>query len=115
MEVCIGVSKVNKYAVSESGDTVETVERPNGGLYLYVVLVDGKSRARREMDRAGCTPGDFPAGRGRSRRRQIPVHRACRKVSATLNIFQWINKPALVISRTTRLGFMRRRRGSNPG
>lgn len=40
MEVQIGVSKISKYAVSESGDTLEVVERPNGG--LSVVLADGQ-------------------------------------------------------------------------
>ena len=40
MEVQIGVSKINKYAVSESGDTLEVVERPNGG--MSVVLADGQ-------------------------------------------------------------------------
>lgn len=44
MEVGIGVSKINKYAVSQSGDTVEIVERPNGG--LSVVLADGQSSGR---------------------------------------------------------------------
>lgn len=40
MEIQIGVAKINKYAVSESGDTLEVVERPNGG--LSVVLADGQ-------------------------------------------------------------------------
>ena len=31
MEVQIAVAKVQKYAVSSSGDTVEVVERPQGG------------------------------------------------------------------------------------
>lgn len=44
MEIKIAVSKVNKYAVSESGDTVEVVERPHGG--LSVVLADGQSSGR---------------------------------------------------------------------
>ena len=44
MEIYVGISKVNKYAVSESGDTVEVVERPNGG--LSVVLADGQSSGR---------------------------------------------------------------------
>jgi len=42
--VQIAVAKVNKYAVSESGDTLEVVERPNGG--LSVVLADGQSSGR---------------------------------------------------------------------
>src|SRR5512136_214255 len=41
MEVQIAVAKTNKYAVSESGDTLEVVERPNGG--LSVVLADGQT------------------------------------------------------------------------
>src|SRR5512134_1100783 len=44
MEVQIAVAKVNKYAVSESGDTLEVVERPNGG--LSVVLADGQTSGR---------------------------------------------------------------------
>jgi serine phosphatase RsbU (regulator of sigma subunit) len=44
MEVSIAVSKVRKYAVSDSGDTVEVIERPNGG--FSVVLADGQSSGR---------------------------------------------------------------------
>ncbi len=41
MEVQIAAAKVSKYATSESGDTLEVVERPNGG--LSVVLADGQT------------------------------------------------------------------------
>lgn len=44
MEVQIAVSKIRKYATSNSGDTVEVVERPQGG--YSVVLVDGQSSGR---------------------------------------------------------------------
>ncbi len=44
MEIQIAVAKTNKYAVSESGDTLEVVERPGGG--LSVVLADGQSSGR---------------------------------------------------------------------
>jgi serine phosphatase RsbU (regulator of sigma subunit) len=44
MEIQIAVSKTNKYAVTESGDTLEVVERPNGG--LSVVLADGQTSGR---------------------------------------------------------------------
>lgn len=44
MEVQIAVAKINKYAVSESGDTLEAVERPNGG--VSVVLADGQTSGR---------------------------------------------------------------------
>ena len=44
MEILIAVAKINKYAVSESGDTLEVVERPNGG--ISVVLADGQTSGR---------------------------------------------------------------------
>jgi serine phosphatase RsbU (regulator of sigma subunit) len=44
MELQIAVAKTNKYAVSESGDTLEVVERPGGG--ISVVLADGQSSGR---------------------------------------------------------------------
>lgn len=44
MEIKIGAAKVSKYAVSNSGDTLEVIERPNGG--LSVVLADGQTSGR---------------------------------------------------------------------
>jgi serine phosphatase RsbU (regulator of sigma subunit) len=44
MEIQIAVAKTNKYAVSESGDTLEVVERPNGG--MSIVLADGQTSGR---------------------------------------------------------------------
>lgn len=44
MEVLIAVAKTKKYATPASGDTVEVVERPNGG--VSVVLADGQSSGR---------------------------------------------------------------------
>jgi serine phosphatase RsbU (regulator of sigma subunit) len=41
VEVQIAVAKIRKYASAESGDTLEAVERPNGG--LSVVLADGQT------------------------------------------------------------------------
>jgi serine phosphatase RsbU (regulator of sigma subunit) len=41
MEIQIAAAKINKYATSESGDTLEVVERPNGG--MSVVLADGQT------------------------------------------------------------------------
>lgn len=40
LELQIAVAKVSKYAVAESGDSVELIERPNGGMSL--VVVDGQ-------------------------------------------------------------------------
>jgi serine phosphatase RsbU (regulator of sigma subunit) len=44
MEVQFAVAKTNKYASSESGDTVEVIERPNGGLSM--VMADGQTSGR---------------------------------------------------------------------
>jgi serine phosphatase RsbU (regulator of sigma subunit) len=44
MEVRIAVSKIRKWATSNSGDTVEVVERPQGG--VSVVLADGQSSGK---------------------------------------------------------------------
>lgn len=44
MEVQIAAAKINKYAVTESGDTLEVVERPNGG--VSIVLADGQTSGR---------------------------------------------------------------------
>lgn len=40
MEIQIAVAKIDKFGATESGDTLEVVERPNGG--VSVVLADGK-------------------------------------------------------------------------
>jgi serine phosphatase RsbU (regulator of sigma subunit) len=44
MEIQIAVAKIQKYARSDSGDTVEIVERPNGG--VSVVLADGQTSGK---------------------------------------------------------------------
>lgn len=44
MEVQVAVSKIHKYATSSSGDTVEVVERPQGG--VSAVLADGQSSGK---------------------------------------------------------------------
>ena len=44
MEIQAAVAKVGKYATHESGDTLEMIERPRGGLSL--VLVDGQHTGR---------------------------------------------------------------------
>lgn len=40
LEVQAAVAKINKYASAESGDTVEMVERPHGG--ISIVMADGQ-------------------------------------------------------------------------
>jgi serine phosphatase RsbU (regulator of sigma subunit) len=44
MQIKLAVAKINKYATSESGDSVEVIERPNGG--LSVVMADGQSSGK---------------------------------------------------------------------
>jgi serine phosphatase RsbU (regulator of sigma subunit) len=44
LEIQLAVSKINKYASSESGDTVEIVERPHGG--ISIVVADGQRSGR---------------------------------------------------------------------
>jgi serine phosphatase RsbU (regulator of sigma subunit) len=44
LEVQTAVAKINKYAAQESGDTVEVVERPHGGVSL--VMADGQSSGK---------------------------------------------------------------------
>lgn len=44
LEIQIAVAKIAKYAVSESGDTVEVVERPHGGISL--IVSDGQRSGR---------------------------------------------------------------------
>jgi serine phosphatase RsbU (regulator of sigma subunit) len=44
VEVQVAVAKVAKYATGESGDTVEMIERPHGGLSF--VIVDGQRSGR---------------------------------------------------------------------
>ncbi len=44
LEVQTAVAKINKYASEESGDTVELVERPQGG--LSIVMADGQRSGR---------------------------------------------------------------------
>jgi serine phosphatase RsbU (regulator of sigma subunit) len=44
LTVSIAVSKIGKYATSESGDTVEQAERPHGG--ISIVVVDGQRSGR---------------------------------------------------------------------
>ncbi len=45
LDIDIAVSKINKYASRESGDTVEVVERPEGGFSALIVDGQGSGRA----------------------------------------------------------------------
>lgn len=45
----LGIAKTNKYASRESGDTVEVVERPTGGLSVVVADGQGSGRAAKSL------------------------------------------------------------------
>lgn len=106
LEVQVAVAKVRKYATSESGDTLEMVERPHGGISL--VLVDGQRSghsakaisqlvARKAVALLGEGVRDGAAARAAH-----DYLRASRwgKVSATLNIVSVdMETQSLVISR----------------
>lgn len=44
LEIDIGIAKTGKYASRESGDTIELVERPSGG--ISVVMIDGQGSGK---------------------------------------------------------------------
>jgi serine phosphatase RsbU (regulator of sigma subunit) len=44
LEIQAAAQKINKYATAESGDTVEIIERPNGGISM--VMADGQRSGR---------------------------------------------------------------------
>jgi serine phosphatase RsbU (regulator of sigma subunit) len=46
MEIKIAIAKIDKSGLGKSGDTVETTERPNGG--LSIVLADGQIRGENQ-------------------------------------------------------------------
>jgi serine phosphatase RsbU (regulator of sigma subunit) len=92
MEVQFAASKIGKYATSESGDSLEMIERPHGGISL--VLVDGQRSgrsakaisnvvARKAVQLLGEGVRDGAAAR--AAHDYLYTHRGG-KVSATLNI-----------------------------
>jgi serine phosphatase RsbU (regulator of sigma subunit) len=108
MEVQVAVAKINKWAMRESGDTFEMVERPHGGLSF--VLVDGQSSgrgakaisnlvARKAIALLGEGVRDGAAAR--AAHDYLYAHRQG-KVSATLNIISFdLTSKTMVISRNT--------------
>jgi serine phosphatase RsbU (regulator of sigma subunit) len=106
MEAQLGVAKINKYASSESGDTLEVVERPGGG--ISVVLADGQ-RSGRSAKRisnmvvrkviALLAEGVRDGAAARAAADYLYTHRSG-KVQSTLNILSLdLDSQTLVISR----------------
>lgn len=92
MEVQFAVAKISKYATSESGDTLEMIERPSGGLSF--VLADGQRSglsaklisnmvARKAIQL--LSEGVRDGAAARAAHDYLYAHRGG-KVSATLNI-----------------------------
>lgn len=108
MEVQIGSAKIPKYAVSESGDTLELIERPNGG--VSAVVVDGQRSgaaakvisnivARKAVSLLG--EGVRDGAVARAAHDYLVTHRR-RQVSAELQIASVdLQSRTLVISRNT--------------
>jgi len=108
LELQVAVAKVSKYAVSESGDTVEIIERPHGGLSL--VLVDGQRSGRSAKAISNIVARKAVAlladgvRDGAAARAAHDYLRTMRggQVSATLNIVSVdLNTRTLVISRNS--------------
>ncbi|MEA3407045.1 MAG: SpoIIE family protein phosphatase [Chloroflexota bacterium] len=109
MEIQFGAAKVAKYATHESGDTLEFIERPHGG--LSAVLVDGQRSgrsakiisnivARKAISLLGEGVRDGAAAR--AAHDYLLTHRAGR-VSAELQIVSVdLRSESVVISRNTR-------------
>jgi serine phosphatase RsbU (regulator of sigma subunit) len=108
MEVQVAVAKVSKYAAGESGDTLEMVERPHGGLSF--VLVDGQRSGRgakaisnlvAHKAIALLAEGVRDGAAARAAHDYLYTHRGG-KVSATLNIVSVdLASKTLVLSRNS--------------
>ncbi|NDJ53523.1 MAG: SpoIIE family protein phosphatase [Chloroflexi bacterium] len=108
MQIQIAVAKVGKYATRESGDSLEMVERPMGGVSL--VLVDGQRSGRSAKAISNLVAGKVIAllaqgvrdgGAARAAHDYLYMHKKG-KVSATLNIISVdLETKSLVLSRNT--------------
>jgi serine phosphatase RsbU (regulator of sigma subunit) len=106
LEVRFAVAKIGKYATSESGDTLEMIERPHGGLSM--VLVDGQrsGRAAKAISNVVArkavqllSEGVRDGAAARAANDYLFTYRGG-KVSATLNILSVdVRSRSLVISR----------------
>jgi len=108
MEVQVGVAKIKKYATSESGDTLEMIERPYGGISL--VLADGQlsGRAAKAISNIVArkalsllAEGVRDGAAARAAHDYLYLHRGG-KVSATLNIVSMdLRSRTIVLSRNS--------------
>jgi serine phosphatase RsbU (regulator of sigma subunit) len=108
MEIEAAAAKVGKWAVSESGDTLEMIERPHGGISF--VLADGQrsGRAAKTISNivarkaiSELAEGVRDGAAARAANDYLYTHRAG-KVSATLNILSVdLVSNTLVLSRNS--------------
>lgn len=108
MEIVLAVAKVGKYATSESGDSLEVIERPHGG--LSAVLADGQrsGRAAKRISNivvrkaiALLADGVRDGAAARAAHDYLRTHRGG-QVSSTLNIMSVdLDTKSLVISRNS--------------
>lgn len=116
LEIQAGVAKIGKYATGESGDTVEMVERPHGGVSL--VVVDGQRSGRSAKIISNLVArkalsllaeGVRDGAVARATHDYLRTHRGG-KVSAELNIVSVdLATQTLVISRNSRCPVLLRR------
>jgi serine phosphatase RsbU (regulator of sigma subunit) len=109
MEIEVAVAKVGKWATSESGDTLEMIERPRGGFSF--VLVDGQrsGRAAKAISNlvarkalSELAEGVRDGAAARAAHDYLYTYRGG-KVSATLNILSIdLSSKTLVLSRNNR-------------
>lgn len=106
MEITVGVAKVSKWAVRESGDTLEVIERPQGGLSL--VLADGQGSGQPAKDLSnlvakkaiGLLADGVRDGAVARAVHDFLYHYRHGKVSSTLNIVSTdLHTRTLVVSR----------------
>lgn len=119
LEIEVAVAKIGKYATSESGDTVEMVERPHGGISL--VVVDGQRSGRSAKTISNLVArkaisllaeGVRDGAVARATHDYLRTHRGG-KVSAELNIISVdLATRTLVISRNSRCPVLLRRGSS---
>lgn len=108
MQIEVAVAKVGKWATSESGDTLEMIERPQGGLSF--VLVDGQrsGRAAKAISNlvarkalSELAEGVRDGAAARAAHDYLYTHKGG-KVSATLNILSVdLASSSLVLSRNS--------------
>jgi serine phosphatase RsbU (regulator of sigma subunit) len=106
MHLEIAIAKIRKYAVPESGDTIEMIERPGGGLSF--VVVDGQRSGRSAKAISNMVArkavsllaeGVRDGATARAASDYLYTHRSG-KVSATLNIASVdLESRSLVLSR----------------